>query len=224
MTSPPDAETGPLPPSPATAPPVDRRPARRLHPLALGTVAATVALGAAFGVAALLAPTGPLDESAPEVELRFSGTDEDPEPPSLVGRDPAGQPLPDGNFSMLAGGLGSFADYRGAPLVVNFFASWCVPCVAEMPAFESVHQELGAEVGFLGVNLRDGVADATALVERTGVTYDIARDPDGELAGDLGVVAMPSTVFVSSDGTIVATHAGELSADDLRGRLGALFG
>ena len=204
---------------------MQRRSARHpLHPLAVGTLAATVALGAAVGVAALLAPTGTGGGPAPEMELRFSDPEEDPAPPSLVGDDLTGQPVPEGSFSMLAGGLGSFADYRGAPLVVNFFASWCVPCVAEMPAFESVHQELGAQVGFLGVNLRDAVGDATALVERTGVTYDVARDPAGELAGALGVVAMPSTVFVSGDGTIVATHAGELSADELRARLGALFG
>lgn len=210
---------------PPASPPPARPARRRLHPLVIGTVAAVVAFAAATAVAALLAPTSDTaDPAVPEVELRFSGDDTDPAPPPLVGDDPTGRPLPDGNFSMLAGGLGSFADYRGSPLVVNFFASWCVPCVAEMPAFESVHQERGAEVGFLGVNLRDSVADATELVERTGVTYDIARDPSGELATALGVVAMPSTVFVSADGTIVATQAGELSADELRQRLTELFG
>ena len=181
-----------------------------------------IALVAATGVVAMLTPGGD-DRFVPEVELRFSGADQDP-PPPLVGDDPTGRSLPQGNFSMLAGGLGSFADYRGTPLVINFFASWCVPCVAEMPAFESVHQQRAAEVAFLGVNLRDSVADATELVERTGVTYDIARDPGGELAGALGVVAMPSTVFVSAEGTIVATQAGELSAEELRARLEALFG
>ncbi|MBW3574331.1 MAG: TlpA family protein disulfide reductase [Actinobacteria bacterium] len=217
MTVPPDTD---LPPSPAPAPVLRRR--RRLHPLVVGTIAAVIALAAATGVVALLTPGGD-DRVVPEVELRFSGDDQDP-PAPLVGDDPTGRSLPQGNFSMLAGGLGSFADYRGTPLVVNFFASWCVPCVAEMPAFESVHQQRAAEVAFLGVNLRDSVADATALVERTGVTYDIARDPAGELAGALGVVAMPSTVFVSADGTIVATQAGELSAEELRARLEALFG
>ena len=217
MAAPP--ETDELPPAPPAAHPEG---ARRHHPLVLGTVAAIIALAAALAVAAVMAPRGE-ERRVPEVELRFDGDDQDPAPPPLVGDDPAGQAVPDGNFSMLEGGLGSFADYRGTPLVVNFFASWCPPCVAEMPAFQSVHQELGAEVAFLGVNLRDSVGNATELVAQTGVTYDIARDPAGELANAFGVVAMPSTVFVSAAGVVLDTQAGELSADQLRQRVAELF-
>ncbi len=222
MATPPDTEVSlpPAPPSPGS-PTLTRR---GRHPLVLGTVAAVVALAAAMAVAAVLAPSpGAGGQPTPEIELRFSGDDQDPAPPPLVGGDPTGQPLPAGNFSMLEGGLGSFADYRGTPLVINFFASWCPPCVAEMPAFESVHQELGGGVGFLGVNLRDSVGNATELVERTGVSYDIARDPAGELAQALGVVAMPSTVFVSAEGVVVGTHAGEVSADQLRQKVEELL-
>lgn len=212
-------ETDDLPPGLPAAHP---EAAHRRHPLVLGTVAAVIALAAALAVAAVLAPRTE-ERPVPEVELRFDGDDPGPAPPPLFGDDLAGQAVPDGSFSMLQGGLGSFADYRGTPLVVNFFASWCPPCVAEMPAFQSVHQELGTEVAFLGVNLRDSVGDAMELVAQTGVTYDVARDPDGELANAFGVVAMPSTVFVSAEGVVVDAQAGQLSADQLRQRVAELL-
>ncbi len=210
-----DAEDGDHDARPSTVPP-------RAHPLVLGTVAAIVALVAAVGTAVLLSVLfAPPPEPTPEVELRFSGEDADPEP--LVGRDTSGETLPDDRFSMLSGGMGSFADYRGRPLVVNFFASWCAPCVAEMPDFEAVHQELGGQVAFLGINLRDQVDDASRLVDTTGITYDVGRDPTGDLATALGVVNMPSTFFVSADGRVVEAHPGALSADDLRARIQKLL-
>ncbi len=198
---------------------------RRLHPLLLGSVAAVAALAAAMATVALFGALAG-DEAArpePEVTLELSAEDQDPDA-GLVGEDVTGDVLPASTFSRLDGGLGSFADYRGRPLVVNFFASWCTPCVAEMPEFEAVHQERGDQVAFVGVNLRDQVGAAQALVETTGVTYDIARDPAGDLASALGVVAMPSTFFVAPDGRVLDAAPGQLSADELRQRVDELVG
>ncbi|CAN5671531.1 hypothetical protein BH20ACT1_BH20ACT1_10370 [soil metagenome] len=191
----------------------------------LGSLAAVAALVAAVVTVAVLSSLGhgPPTRPEPEVVLELSGDDQDPAP-SLVGDDVTGDVLPTESFSRLEGGLGSFADYRGTPLVVNFFASWCAPCVAEMPDFEAVHQEQGDQVAFIGVNLRDQVGAARALVEQTGVTYDIVRDPAGDLASALGVVAMPSTLFVSAEGRVIDMAAGELSADELRQRVDELVG
>lgn len=214
----------PTTPSPSP-PPGPTRAKDRRHPLVLGTVAALAALIAAVTSAAVLSSLSdePAARPAPEVQLKFSGDDQDPAQP-LVGSDATGTTLPAGRFSRLEGGLGSFADYQGKPLVVNVFASWCVPCAAEMPDLERVHQELGDTVTFVGVNLRDQVSDAKALVERTGVTYDILRDPSGELAEGMGVVGMPTTFFVSPDGSVVDTKVGALSADELRQRVAKLTG
>ncbi|HWH33892.1 MAG TPA: TlpA disulfide reductase family protein [Acidimicrobiales bacterium] len=181
-------------------------------------MAAAAALAAALAAGALLsAATDEPSRPAPELELRFSDGDQDPNS-GLVG-DAAGDALPTESFSLLGGGLGSFADYRGRPLVVNLFASNCPPCIEEMPAFEAVHRELGDDVAFLGLNIQDQPSAAAALVERTGVTYDIARDPSGDLARQLGMVVMPTTYFVSADGRVVATKAGALDAGELRERI-----
>lgn len=109
----------------------------------------------------------------------------------------------------------SLADYRGRPLVVNFFANWCAPCVTEMPEFEKVFQQVGDEVAFLGISVQETVEQARALVEQTGVTYDLAREPQGDLLRELGGVGMPTTVFVDAEGRVVDSHTGQLSAGDL---------
>jgi len=105
--------------------------------------------------------------------------------------------------------LGSYAD--GRPLVVNFFASWCGPCVREMPGFEAVHLRRGHEVRFVGVNLQEAPRPALDLVAQTGVTYDAVRDVEGELFRAAKGFSMPTTVFLTADGEVIDVRGGELS-------------
>jgi cytochrome c biogenesis protein CcmG, thiol:disulfide interchange protein DsbE len=128
----------------------------------------------------------------------------------------AGPAVPDRAYETLDGDQGSLADHVGEPMVVNFFASWCPPCVAEMPDLERVHLAVQDEVRFVGLNTQDSSAAAADLVELTGVSYDIGLDPDGELFRDFEVIAMPSTFFVDADGAIVHRHAGLLTETQLR--------
>jgi cytochrome c biogenesis protein CcmG/thiol:disulfide interchange protein DsbE len=116
------------------------------------------------------------------------------------------------------------ADYRGRPVVVNFFASWCTPCKREMPAFARIARELDGRVAFIGVNHQDSRRLARQLVAETGVDYPTGYDPDGTVARSYRLVGMPTTVFVAPDGRLLATHAGEISAADLRATIRRLFG
>ncbi len=104
---------------------------------------------------------------------------------------------------------------RGRPVVVNFWASWCVPCRKELPGFEAAHQRFGDRVAFLGVNHQDGRTPARDLLRQSGVTYPSGADAEGKVASDYGLRGMPSTVLVSSSGQIVASHTGELSRSRL---------
>jgi cytochrome c biogenesis protein CcmG, thiol:disulfide interchange protein DsbE len=117
----------------------------------------------------------------------------------------------------------SLTDLRGTPVVVNFFASWCTPCVEEMPGFEEVHQELGDRVAFVGIDVRDTVSAGEDLVDRTGVTYTIGRDPSGDIFQSLDAVGMPSTFLISADGVIVDSKTGAMDADELRDRIDDAF-
>ena len=190
---------------------------RRWPPVVLGTVAAVVALAAAIGAGAVARSLeDEPDRPEPEVELTFDADDDESGQDDLIGGDVAGDPAPDVSFALLEGGTLRLADLRGTPVVVNFFATWCTPCVKEMPAFEEVHQELGEAVAFVGIDVRDSVSGARELVDRTGVTYTIGRDPSGEIFQAFEAVNMPSTFLLAADGTVVASHAGALDADGLR--------
>ncbi|MGK2929885.1 MAG: TlpA family protein disulfide reductase, partial [Acidimicrobiales bacterium] len=112
---------------------------------------------------------------------------------------------------------GVLRDLAGAePLVVNLFASWCPPCIAEMPDFEAVSAALGDEVRFFGLAVTDRPEDASRIVEETGVTYDWSRDIQGDIAAGFGVTTMPSTIFITKDGEVAHIQSGALDQDRLR--------
>lgn len=99
----------------------------------------------------------------------------------------------------------SLARYRGKPLVVNFFASWCLPCKDEAPVLERTwreHRDEGLVV--LGIDAQDFRADARRFVKRFGLTYPVAYDGKGSTLGRWGLTGFPETYFVGRDGTIVA--------------------
>ncbi len=126
-------------------------------------------------------------------------------------------------FERLSGGTATIGEAAGQPLVVNFFASWCPPCVREMPEFQSVFEDIGSEVAFLGLSQDHDINDAIALVDRTGVTYETGWDPDLEVYEATGSFAMPTTAFVSEDGELLSVFAGALDADGLTERVNAIF-
>lgn len=127
-----------------------------------------------------------------------------------------GEPAPEVTFTYFDGTQGSFADFIGKPLVVNFWASWCPACVAEMPDFQRVHEALGEEVVFLGLNMQETSREAAeALVASTGVRYVLADDPNGAIYQQFGGFAMPTTIFIDAEGSVVGRQNGAIFADDL---------
>ncbi len=135
-----------------------------------------------------------------------------------------GPRVPDRSMPTLDGGELSLTELDGEPSVVNLWASWCPPCVAEMPDLEQVHLALGDQVRFIGINTQDDIGQAEALAARTGVTYELTLDPDGAMFRDLEVVSMPTTLLVDADGVIVHRHAGLLTEQQLRDLLGEHLG
>lgn len=195
---------------------------RHRHPAVLGAIAVAIGLVAAVSAALVYSAVADDGDDQPEVETNLHFGPEDQEQPQqggLIGRETEGEAVPESTFAKLDGGLGKLTDYRGTPLVVNFFGSWCVPCRTETPALESVFEDLGGKVAFLGLAIHDSEKSARAFVDEHGVTYDIGRDPSDRLFGDMGVVQMPSTFLISADGRIVAHHTGALTEKKLRSLL-----
>ncbi|MCE2531081.1 MAG: TlpA family protein disulfide reductase [Acidimicrobiia bacterium] len=122
----------------------------------------------------------------------------------------------DVRFRYFDGSEGSLEDFAGTPTVINFWASWCPPCIIEMPAFEAVHVELAPQVAFLGFNVGDEPRAARELATQTGVTYPLAEDPDSGIFQVFGGFGMPTTVLVDAEGMIVHMISSRLKAQDLR--------
>lgn len=138
-------------------------------------------------------------------------------PPRPATDDPSAVDIPLVYFD---GSTGSLSDFRGRPVVLNFWASWCPACVAELPDFQQVHSELGDEVVFIGVNMQEvdrGAAEA--LAAQSGVTFLLADDPDGAIFRSFNGFGMPTSVFITADGLVADTHSGVIFADDLRAKI-----
>jgi thiol-disulfide isomerase/thioredoxin len=92
--------------------------------------------------------------------------------------------------------------HLGKPAVINLWASWCGPCLLEMPELQAFADEAGDAVLVLGVNTDDTWESAVAWAGELGVTYPNVFDPGSTFKAELGLPALPSTVFVGADGTV----------------------
>ena len=130
------------------------------------------------------------------------------------------QPAPDLALPALPGrddGLAS-ADLAGEVTLVNFFASWCVPCLAEHPLLTRLAREDGIRV--LGIAYKDEPTDTLAWLTQHGDPYRrIGVDLDGRAAIDWGVYGVPETFIVSGDGRILDKHIGPISPADLEDKI-----
>ena len=102
-------------------------------------------------------------------------------------------------------------ELRGRPVVLNFFASWCIPCRHEAPLLNASAQAHAGEVVFLGVDVQDLKSDARAFLKRYRVQYVAVRDGSGSTYVDYGLTGVPETYWIDARGRIVAHYAGEIS-------------
>lgn len=101
------------------------------------------------------------------------------------------------------------SDYRGKPVVLNFWASWCAPCREEAPAFARVAAAAEPRVAFLGIDVRDREPEARAFIAEFSLPYPSAPDTEG-VEQQYGVVGIPTTIFIAGNGTVVRTWLGPL--------------
>ncbi len=109
----------------------------------------------------------------------------------------------------------STASFKGKPLVINFFASWCVPCKTELPEFADLSRAEAGKVQFVGVDENDTSSGALSLLQKSGVHYPAAFDPSGKLEQPYHLIGLPTTVFINSRGVVVAMVAGQISSSAL---------
>jgi peroxiredoxin len=136
-----------------------------------------------------------------------------------------GKPAPQFRLPSTTGETVALSQFRGKPVILAFFASWCHPCEEEMPALEDVQREAGDEVQVLAVNYQDHIGtDSKDFVERLKVTYPALLEPEGDpVAADYGVHQIPQTFFIDADGVVRDRIYGESSRKDLQPAIDALL-
>lgn len=202
MTDAPEPDPG-SDPTPVQPRPWSGAPQRTVL-LALAVVMAVVAVG-------VLADRG---AQAPQPSQGVAaGTTEPVE--GAFGLTDAVAELPDATLAGFAGGedvaVGDLLG--GAPLVLNFWATWCAPCVAEMPDLQRLHELAGQDVRLIGVNTQDAEVNAQPFVEDLGITYELLVDRDGAYYTATGSFGMPTTLFVRPDGRVAYRHTGVLTLE-----------
>ena len=140
-----------------------------------------------------------------------------------IGRDPrriatpmVGRAAPP--FTLKEAGTGktvSLQDLRGKPVVVNFWASWCPPCLEEHPALLQAARTLGADVHFVGVAYEDSEESILGYLRRQGAAYPTLLDPGSRTAIAYGVFGVPETFFLDAGGVVAAKFVGPLTAEAL---------
>jgi cytochrome c biogenesis protein CcmG/thiol:disulfide interchange protein DsbE len=101
----------------------------------------------------------------------------------------------------------SLASLRGRAVVLNFWASWCVPCKEEVPLLEDAWREHRANgLVVLGIDIQDGASDARKFARRAGLTYPLVRDQRGKTLGPYNVAGVPQTLFVNRRGRLVGSR------------------
>lgn len=99
--------------------------------------------------------------------------------------------------------------YRGKVVVLDFWASWCVPCKRSFPWLNEMHARYAdAGLVIIGVNVDKDASEAKAFLEKYPARFEIHYDPDGKLAEEFGVRGMPSSFIIGRDGQLAAQHVG----------------
>ena len=151
-----------------------------------------------------------------------------------VAEDPTGEtepqpsPAPDFTVYDLDGNAHTLTEFQGKPVILNFWASWCGPCVSEMPEFQEFYDQYGQDIHFVLVNLTDGqqetVETASKFISDQGYTFPVYFDTDIDAAMKYGVSAVPVSYFLDEQGNFVAWAQGALSADMLQQGVDMLLG
>ncbi len=131
-----------------------------------------------------------------------------------------GQPAPDFALPDLEGNTVRLSDFRGKTVFVNFWATWCPPCRAELPEMERLYRKYRDRgVVILGVDIREASLVVQAFVQEGGFSWTFLLDGTGMVASRYRVAGIPASFFVDAQGIIRATHTGAMNFQTMESKL-----
>ncbi len=131
---------------------------------------------------------------------------------------------PDFTLALLDGKTFRFGEHKGKPVLINFFASWCLPCREEMPVLEKiVHEYQPKGVIFLGIAVDDTEKKMKDFIARYGVTFPVGLDTTATVQKSFGLYGIPTTYFIDKNGTINYFHSGAVTEELLQHELNKLL-
>ena len=131
---------------------------------------------------------------------------------------------PNFTFKLLDGKDFHLSDYKGKPVLINFFASWCLPCREEMPVLEKIVQAYGPKgVIFLGIAIDDTEDKMKDFVAKYGVTFPVGLDKTATIQKSFGIYGIPTTYFIDKQGVINYSHSGSVTEELLQHELDKLL-
>ena len=165
-------------------------------------------------------------ETIPQKETTAPDTDAPDTPADTTPEQNPNQAL-DFTVQDWEGNMVKLSDFFGKPIVLNFWASWCPPCKAELPDFDDACKKYDGEVVFLMVNMTDNqmetVEVAKDFIKTYGYDFPVYFDVDYQAAMVYGVRSIPQTYFINAEGEAVATATGMISAAQLEQGIGMIY-
>jgi len=131
-------------------------------------------------------------------------------------------PAPDFELPDVNGQMVRLSDLEGQVVVVNFWATWCGPCVREMPLFQEYQDRYGPGLVVLGVNEEESPETVREFVDELGISYTILIDRDTKAASIYKVMMLPTTLFIDKEGILRFTHYGTLDEEQFSNYLTVL--
>ncbi len=122
-----------------------------------------------------------------------------------------GHPAPDFTVTDTSGKSFKLSALRGTPVVLNFWATWCPPCRAELPELQAGSERLAGQVAFVGLNQGETPAEVKTFAEQMGLTFPIPLDEKMDVSRAYSVRSLPTTFFIDRDGVIREMQIGALN-------------
>ncbi len=134
-----------------------------------------------------------------------------------------GHPAPDFSLTALTGEPFTLSDLRGTPVVLNFWATWCPPCRAELPELEAASERLAGQVAIIGVNQAEAPADVGAFVAGLGLSFPMPLDVNADASRLYAVRSLPTTFFIDRQGIIRHIQVGPVTEATLAQMLKIIY-